>query len=295
MDGFSPKPIPLREVRIETTNRCTYSCLFCPRDRMHRSKGTMTVEDLLFAAERIEEYTGRFFGQVHLSGYGEPLLDNDLPAKIAAIAGKWPDCEPFISTTLGINVGMSWLRNMCESGLKTIEVSMYGHNPAAYREITGRDTFSLSKDNLRSLVAISATLPEPLHIVVKTHMDGVAEFIDSDPYEGLDELVAEFGTEWVEYLNDRGLHNYGKARCYRPAKTTACSILGGCRASILQVTWDLKVIPCCFDFDASMILGDLRELSLHSILHGEVLDRLRQAHQDGNLHDYPICMECCTR
>ncbi len=261
---------------------------------MKRAKGIMTLDDLSLAASRIEDYAGPFSGQVHLSGYGEPLLDRELPAKVSAVAQRWPKCEPFISTTLGVEVEESWLKDLCGAGLRMVEVSFYAQNPEAYREMTGRDRLALSRRNLHSLASISQLLPNPLRVVVKTHMEGVEEMLQANPHQGLTCLLKELDGK-VEFLGDRRLHNYGQARSYRPAKTQACSITGGYRASILQVTWDLNVIPCCFDFDTTMVLGNLRETSLQAILNGSSLCRLRQAHLSGDLSNYPICQECCTR
>lgn len=43
------------------------------------------------------------------------------------------------------------------------------------------------------------------------------------------------------------------------------------------VTWDGKVVPCCFDKDAHFVLGDLKEKSFSEIWHGEPYHRFRQS------------------
>jgi radical SAM protein with 4Fe4S-binding SPASM domain len=43
------------------------------------------------------------------------------------------------------------------------------------------------------------------------------------------------------------------------------------------VTWDGKVVPCCFDKDAHFILGDLKKNSFEEIWYGPAYDTFRQS------------------
>ncbi|MEO5600257.1 MAG: SPASM domain-containing protein [Cyclobacteriaceae bacterium] len=43
------------------------------------------------------------------------------------------------------------------------------------------------------------------------------------------------------------------------------------------ITWDGKVVPCCFDKDAHFVLGDLRKNSFAEIWNGEAYQRFRQS------------------
>ena len=41
------------------------------------------------------------------------------------------------------------------------------------------------------------------------------------------------------------------------------------------MTWDGQIVPCCFDKDASHVMGDIRESSFKNIWHGDVYNRFR--------------------
>lgn len=43
------------------------------------------------------------------------------------------------------------------------------------------------------------------------------------------------------------------------------------------VTWDGKVVPCCFDKDAHYVLGDLKEESFEAIWNGDPYNLFRQS------------------
>jgi radical SAM protein with 4Fe4S-binding SPASM domain len=44
----------------------------------------------------------------------------------------------------------------------------------------------------------------------------------------------------------------------------------------VSVTWEGKVVPCCRDYDESLVLGDLRRESLEAVWNGPRLRRLRR-------------------
>ncbi len=60
----------------------------------------------------------------------------------------------------------------------------------------------------------------------------------------------------------------------------------------LQVQWDGTVVPCCYDYNSRMILGDFKEQTLGEIFRGEKYDKIRRAHIEGNFSEYPFCDVC---
>jgi radical SAM protein with 4Fe4S-binding SPASM domain len=57
------------------------------------------------------------------------------------------------------------------------------------------------------------------------------------------------------------------------------------------VTWDGKVVPCCFDKDATYQVGDLNQLSLSDIWHSEVYHDFR-ASLLRSRKDIAMCANC---
>jgi len=52
------------------------------------------------------------------------------------------------------------------------------------------------------------------------------------------------------------------------------------------------VSPCCADFAAEKVIGNLHESSLIEIWNGFLLQKLRQDHITKNLADHPVCQSC---
>ena len=42
------------------------------------------------------------------------------------------------------------------------------------------------------------------------------------------------------------------------------------------VTWDGKVVPCCFDKDADYVMGNVREIPFNLIWHSKKFNKFRQ-------------------
>lgn len=59
------------------------------------------------------------------------------------------------------------------------------------------------------------------------------------------------------------------------------------------VTWDGKVVPCCFDKDAGYVMGDLNEQSFHFIWHGEKFRQFRRMVLSGR-EKIPMCRNCTS-
>lgn len=286
----------LEEVRFELTNHCGYKCFFCPRDHHTRSQGIMSVEDLEIAISRVDEFLGRpFAGEVHLSGYGESFLDKSLPEKAAVVKKHWPGCRNFVTSTLGTNMSEEFLETLAPN-LDRIHVSFYSHTPEAYKELTGVNKLELARKNLERFVEARNRLNPHMLIEVKTTLGDTEKHMDQDPSAGRQEME-----EWLNGLDvvvwdTARLHNYGSSRVYQdPPKKQICSIVKGTRSKILQITWDLGIVPCCFDFNAEMDMGSIRDNTLEEVLTGELADSLVKAHLARDLKAFPICEMCVSQ
>jgi len=247
----------------------------------------MSVEDFKLVLETLDSHTGI----VDLHGFGEPLLDSDLVTKIRMVSRTWPNARSRIYTTLGVTLSNDTWEQLAFSGIREIEVSFYGFTPNAYREVHGVHRFDLALDNLTRLCRLKKGVPE-LDIVMRafpTH----SQITPPNPHEIAVEFWKRVQELGVGVIRERDLHNFGSGRLYNlPGRGKTCSIIWGYRKRILQVTWDLKVIPCCFDFDASMILGDLRTSTLEQIFMGSPYTNFIEAHVNDNLSSLPVCAGC---
>jgi hypothetical protein len=290
-DELVSAPHEFEEIRVENTNRCGYSCVFCPREKMDRPQDIMPMEDLGLVMERVAEYHPTYQNWFHLHGYGEPLLDKYLPEKIVIAKSMFPQSKTLIVTTLGVSVDQDYLSALVHNGLDVIHVSFYASTRDEYKAVTGTSMFDTALKNLIVLAKIVKSVPS-CRVIVSASMSGSTQQagIQSRSATWLQALIDSHGFE----VRSPKLHNYGIGRTYNPIENGQglCSVFNGGRRNILQITWDLNVKPCCFDFNASMKLGNLRSQSIAEILNGEPYRALALAQMTGDLSNYPVCANC---
>jgi MoaA/NifB/PqqE/SkfB family radical SAM enzyme len=283
-------PLPsFLEIHIENTNSCGYKCVMCPRESQTRRIGFMSLEDFSFLLDRI----GPFRGVFHLHGFGEPLLDRWLSSKIEVLRQKCPASKSLIFSTLGVRVKPDHFEKLLEAGLNAMVISLYGFTQENYQKVHGYDGLALVKQNLQLLSqamkrfssSFSATIKVP-GLMIQNSIP-----VEQPPERG----------EFFRWVQDLGfgigdwtyIHNYSDGRHYNlPNAEKLCPVISGNRKSILNITWDLNVIPCCYDFNATIRFGNLREKTLEEIFSSPEYLAFVIAHNSGDLSAYPVCQNC---
>jgi radical SAM protein with 4Fe4S-binding SPASM domain len=281
------------EYRIENTNACGYRCQMCPREKQTRKIGFMSLKDFELVLSKLPLNQK---AQVHLHGYGEPLLDKTLPEKIALISKK-PQLSSFIISTLGVELEKAAFENLVDAGLKSLLISCYGSTPENYKAIHGTDKLELVKHNLRTLAQVCQAKNSPLIRVVKfapqevqTRLVQIGKPVEE--HLAQEALIKEMETLGYEIQLAPSWHNYGNGRSYNQTNQRLCPVVGGNRSKILNITWDLDVIPCCFDFNATIKFGNLRTQSLAEIFSSDNYQHFLLAHLRQDLSHYPVCQTC---
>jgi len=103
-----------------------------------------------------------------------------------------------------------------------------------------------------------------------------------------------FKNKWQDVADDVSIwkpHNWSNGREYR--------IQHGERRSCnrpftgpVQIQWDGKVVPCCWDYNNSIVLGDVNTQAIEEVLKGEKYEMLRNVHASGEFHKVPFCNSC---
>ena len=103
---------------IETTNICTFKCLYCPQDIMQRKKQRLP---LLAAKHIIEEYAANAIGTLGFHVMGEPTTNPDLP-EIIELAAKLHIGHALITNASILN--RKTAEDLFRRGLRHIMVSI---------------------------------------------------------------------------------------------------------------------------------------------------------------------------
>jgi MoaA/NifB/PqqE/SkfB family radical SAM enzyme len=232
-------------------------------------------------------------GLIDLHGFGEPLLDKLLPDKIAMVSSRLPKARPRFYSTLGVKVPPDYFSRLVAAGLRHVEVSFYGFDAESYFQAHGSRRYEVARENLIRLCEVQRTSAGKVNVVVRAFPKH-----DMIKQPGANPQRVEEFHQWldrlgVEVYRERDLHNYGNGRQYNEAgRGVPCSVVWGYRRRVLQITWDLYVIPCCFDSNAEVRLGNLRTHSLEEVFSSPGYVEFIQDHIEDRLEAYPVCAKC---
>ena len=265
------------EVRYEVTDNCNANCIMCPRDTHTREHGIMDQD----AYKRsIDEVVKLGAEQVVLTGFGEPMLDRNLEQKIKY--AKAQGLRTYIITN-GSALTPKRAYNLLMAGLDEMRVSFYGMEPGTYNAVMRGLDFNKTIKNLMHFLAVRSVLKIPCKVQL-------SYLVLPENEKDVDEFI-RFWEPKVEAIEVWKPHNFGDGRDYRErsGKKTTC---GRPDNGPLQIQWDGTVIPCCYDFNNEIVLGNAFKDPIPDILKGDKYNDLRDAHNKGEFHRYPYCDQC---
>jgi MoaA/NifB/PqqE/SkfB family radical SAM enzyme len=271
--GREESPVLPDIVQIESTNDCNASCVFCPRDEMHRPKGIM---DMALFRKIADECAALGIGHMRMHNYGEAFMDRQLVEKVRYAKSLGIREVGLISN--GSLLTEHAVRGMVEAGLDAINISV----DAAGKEVFERTRVGLNYDkviaNIERLIRVRDEngRRRPKLILSFVRQDNSRE----------EQAFIDHWRKRADKIHITDLHNWGGTLhqqsdvnfpCYRPWLT-------------FTVLWDGRVSLCCADFDGHEILGDLRTSTIKEVWNAEPYRRARRAHLDHGGPD--VCQAC---
>lgn len=257
---------------------------------MERPLGTM--DDEVF--DRVLGEARYFTDPCWFHWFGEPLLHPRLFDQIERAKSRGVP-------NLGISTNGTLLddrraRSILDSPLDTLMIAIDGTSKEVYERIrlSPRHEFEEVVANARSFLdarrARGAGRPHTILsiIVMEDTEPELEEFRAHWLDAGADEVLFKPFTTWANQAD-------GFLELGTPAVRSAAAARREFPCHFLWesfvVAWNGLVLPCCNDYDAIEVLGDLRTQSVPEIWNGERYQRLRRAERDGN-NDSPLCSGC---
>lgn len=268
-----------REIRFEVTNLCNARCIMCPREKMTRPQGIL---DMGLYMRILDQASAMGVSIVSLENYGETFLDPFFFARAAYAKAKG-------MSVYTITNGSLFGRDLAHQAvhlLDKIRFSVYGATREIYESIHVGLKYDEVISNIEYLInykkAKQAKIPkiEVYFLMVKEN----------------EHQIEDFKKKWLGKVDDIAIwkpHNWSDGRTYRDLKGRSDKkTCGRPRSGPIQVQWDGLVVPCCFDYNSNIVLGDLKKETLHDVVTGEPYNRLRDAHIRGDFSSYPFCDSC---
>lgn len=278
---------------IESTNHCNIKCIMCPRgepDIMRRPIGHMSNELL----ERIIDQSTYFTDPTWLHWFGEPLMNPNLFDQIEIAKRKVPNLG--ISTNATLLTEENQIR-ILDSSLDTIIIAIDGATKSTYESTrkSARFTFEKVIDNaeqfLSRRMALSKTRPHIILSIIAMESTVVEQeqFREYWTTRGANEVLFKPFVDWGGQAPGtfKDLAKVEERSLLASPRPHACKFLW----QSLVITWNGYVVPCCYDYDAKMVLGDLKIQTLEEIWNGPAYVQLRQAELAGQ-NNSALCANC---
>jgi radical SAM protein with 4Fe4S-binding SPASM domain len=293
----SPWGMPI-SLSIEPTTACNLGCPECPSGlkQFSRDTGNLKAENF----NRWLEQLAPTLSYLNFYFQGEPFIHNDILDFISKASQK----GIYTSTSTNAHfITEKRAEEIVRSGLDRILISIDGTTQEVYEQYRVHGKLQKVLDGTKLLVEARKNLKSRTpHIIFQFLVVRPNEHQIEDAKHLANEYKVDeirFKTAQVyDYENGNSLiptiEKYSRYKRHANGKFTVKSSLENhCWRmwSGAVVTWDGKVVPCCFDKDATHEMGNLSKEDFKSIWKGKAYAQFRKQLLKGR-KEIDICKNC---
>jgi MoaA/NifB/PqqE/SkfB family radical SAM enzyme len=276
----------LKYVTLEATTACNQACYFCPVSIHPREAHSMPLDVYANIVEQLSPYRATIEA-VFMINYNEPTIDRLFVERVKMLISR--GLPPAVNTNATGLTPDKVDAILAMGGLRYLSVNLSTMDNASYLRDRGQDHAQLVLRNLDYLR--DKQIAKQMDIAVL----GTG---DQDHQRNYREIAERFsGTTFsVKYfeVTDRAGHLPIGFRPARPhSRLRGCDSMGSRPLQHLLINAYGKCVLCCQDYDEKYEVGDLSRQSVHEVLTGPELSRLRR--WSYGLEEAPadfICRNC---
>lgn len=319
------EPTGILAVLVELTSKCNFHCDFCPSDSLRRPVGFMSLELAKKIYDEVAEK--KLVPYINLHLMGEPTLHPELPEILTY--GSSVNLKTSLVTngsTLNERSISFFLENLygeLNVSLQTPTRETYKHRGKTglgweryignirllVREYLKRIARKQATKNTLCLRVMYTTNSNLLAKIVQTADDANAilrewsKFVSGVEQElGLSPFPREkeVNQNEMSYLLQQGLkitfwqgESFANSRLSNEFSLEPLKSSKFCTHPFTDVgiLWNGDVTLCCFDYDGQLVVGNVRDGSIESVLGGEKAQNLRAAMLSCRPFP-PFCQQC---
>ncbi len=264
---------------VENTAKCNFKCPMCPREF-----GYYPPEDFDFRL--FKQVIDEIKGQTELVfpwGGGEPLMNPEIGKMVRYC--KDAGIYTVVSTNASL-LNEERSRELIRSGLDNLILAFDGTTPEVYEKYRKGGDFHQVRDNILRFLEIKRELRSEIFTVLQMvrlpeNQHQVGDFHRMWSIDGVDDIrIKEDEIVIPEVaLKERVEHERRRHPCYQLWQGPP------------TINYKGDFYPCCHTW-RSEPFGNVYEQSVYDLWNSEAMQKMRQAHLDGDLSDYPDCQDC---
>ncbi len=244
---------------IELTNICNLKCPECPSGSgtLTRDKGFMSAE--LF--DKILRETSPFLCNVNLYFQGESMMH----PQFFTFLEKIPHLHSVLSTN-GHFLSAGNSEKLVTSGLKELIISVDGSDQQSYSAYRKGGNLNKVKEGVLNVAGAKKKSNSKIRIEVQFLVNKTNEHQIQEMRQYARETDVSLRLKSMQIINEENAENWlpslsGFRRYHKAGDKyeIKSSLPDRCARLWFNpvITWDGKVVPCCFDKNADHIMGDL--------------------------------------
>jgi len=280
----------------EPTNRCNLSCLECPTGNKTSEikKGEMSFENYKIVIDKVKKYIA--YQMIYFQG--EPFLNSEIYNMI-----KYSDNNKIYTSTSTNGHFLSQLNaeRVVKSGLKRIIVSLDGTNQESYEKYRVGGNYETVLSGIKNLVKAKkkfhSLYPRIIvqFLVFNHNEDEIQKMKLLCNDLKIDKL--EFKTAQINSKQNFNLipknNKYSRYSLSGSKYVIKKKLRNRCFRiwSVLVITWDGTITPCCYDKNNKYEIGNLIIQNTLKIWSSEVFNKFR-LNVLKRRSNYEICKNC---
>ncbi|MBI1745435.1 MAG: SPASM domain-containing protein [Acidobacteria bacterium] len=266
-------------VLIEATGKCNLFCPMCPRELVHFEP----VDIPLPLFKKVIEEARGFLEFTVPYGAGEPMLNPRIFEMITFCRAH--NIRIGLSTNGTLN-NPERNHKLLESGLNYIIFAFDGATKESYEKYRKGAKFEETRAKILEFLKMKRKLRSKIFTIIqmvrlKDNADEVEAFREMWNIPGVDQVRIKEDELQFEGIGIPRLQE-------QPQRRNPCHYLW---QGPVYVHHDGNVFPCCYMWRGEP-LGNANQQPLVQIWNNERMQKLRQAHIDGNLAAYHECVNC---
>jgi radical SAM protein with 4Fe4S-binding SPASM domain len=293
----SVKGFPI-SLTIEPTTACNLGCPECPSGLKQFSRPEGNLK---------QDFYKKIIDQVHQKSYylnfyfqGEPYINPNFLEMVSYANSK----KMYTATSTNAHfLNDATAKTTIESGLSRLTISIDGTTQETYESYRKNGSLDKVLEGAKHVIKWKKELKSKTpyiifqFLVVKPNEHQIEDAKQLADELGVDEIRFktaqiynyEHGNELIPSIDKYSRYKKQADGTYRLKN----KMLNECWRmwSSCVVTWDGKIVPCCFDKDATHQLGNIQETNLKEIWQNQAYNGFRKALLT-NRQEIDICQNC---